>query len=338
MATPRKVLYNQKVNLGGRHMKNVNVIDIKPNTNITDFFMIKATSIKVGSNGKEYQDVMLTDATGDLSAKKWDVDENNIEFLKSLKVGDLVKVRGSVTDWKGQTQLRINQIRLATEEDDLEMSDFVKSAPEKPIDMYEYIIGEINAMQDEDFKKLCLHLYEGNKEKLMYYPAAMSNHHAEYGGLLYHIKRMMMSANKLCEVYTNLSRDLLVAGVAIHDIEKLNEILSDKNGISPGYSFKGQMLGHIVQGITLVNDLCKELGISEEKAVLLEHMILSHHYEPEFGSPKKPLFPEAEMLHYLDIVDARMFDMEEGLKGVSDGEFGDRVWPLDNRRLYKRTF
>ncbi|MDU5604136.1 MAG: HD domain-containing protein, partial [Mogibacterium sp.] len=220
----------------------------------------------------------------------------------------------------------------------LDMSDFVKSAPEKPIDMYEYIIGEINAMQDEDFKKLCLHLYEGNKEKLMYYPAAMSNHHAEYGGLLYHIKRMMMSANKLCEVYTNLSRDLLVAGVAIHDIEKLNEILSDKNGISPGYSFKGQMLGHIVQGITLVNDLCKELGISEEKAVLLEHMILSHHYEPEFGSPKKPLFPEAEMLHYLDIVDARMFDMEEGLKGVSDGEFGDRVWPLDNRRLYKRTF
>ena len=135
-------------------MKNVNVIDIKPNTNITDFFMIKATSIKVGSNGKEYQDVVLTDATGDLSAEKWDVDENNIEFLKSLKVGDLVKVRGSVTDWKGQTQLRINQIRLATEEDELDMSDFVKSAPEKPIDMYEYIIGEINAMQDEDFKKL----------------------------------------------------------------------------------------------------------------------------------------------------------------------------------------
>ena len=338
MVASRKVLYNQKVNLGGRHMKNVNIIDIKPNTNITDFFMIKATSIKVGSNGKEYQDVVLTDATGDLSAKKWDVDDNNVEFLKSLKVGDLVKVRGAVTDWKGQTQLRINQIRLATEEDELAMSDFVKSAPEKPVDMYEYIIGEIKAMHDEDFKKLCLYLYEANKEKLMYYPAAMSNHHAEYGGLLYHIKRMMMSANKLCEVYTNLSRDLLIAGVAIHDIEKLNEILSDKNGISPGYSFKGQMLGHIVQGITLVNDLCREFGISEEKAVLLEHMILSHHYEPEFGSPKKPLFPEAEMLHYLDIVDARMFDMEEGLKGVSDGEFGDRVWPLDNRRLYKRTF
>ena len=110
-------------------MKNVNVIDIKPGSNITDFFMIKATSIKVGSNGKEYHDLTLTDATGDLSAKKWDVDESNVEFLKSLKVGDVIKVRGTVTDWKGQTQLRIGQIRLATEADNLVMSNFVKSAP-----------------------------------------------------------------------------------------------------------------------------------------------------------------------------------------------------------------
>ena len=105
-----------------------------------------------------------------------------MEFLKSLKVGDVIKVRGTVTDWKGQTQLRIGQIRLATEADNLVMSNFVKSAPEKPTDMYDYIIGEINAMQDEELKKLCLHLYEGNREKLLYYPAAMSNHHAEYGG------------------------------------------------------------------------------------------------------------------------------------------------------------
>ena len=144
-------------------MKNVNVIDIKPGSNITDFFMIKATSIKVGSNGKEYHDLTLTDATGDLSAKKWDVDESNVEFLKSLKVGDVIKVRGTVTDWKGQTQLRIGQIRLATEADNLVMSNFVKSAPEKPTDMYDYIIGEINAMQDEELKKLCLHLYDADQ-------------------------------------------------------------------------------------------------------------------------------------------------------------------------------
>lgn len=319
-------------------MKSVNVIDIKPCQDIVEFFMIKSISIKVGSNGKQYLDFVLTDATGDLSSKKWDLDESNLKFLESLKPGDLVKVKGSVTDWKGQTQLRVTRIRLATDEDMLIKSQFVKAAPEESADMYDFIINEIKSIKDDDFKNLCLYLYEGNKEKLMYYPAAMSNHHAEYGGLLYHIKRMMMTADRVCEVYTNLSRDLLITGVAIHDIEKLNEILSDENGVSPGYSFKGQMLGHIVQGINLISELCQKFKIDSEKAVLLEHMILSHHYEPEFGSPKKPLFPEAEMLHYIDIVDARMFDFEEGLKGVEPGNFGDRVWPLDNRRLYKRTF
>ena len=152
------------------------------------------------------------------------------------------------------------------------------------------------------------------------------------------MKRMMMMGERACQVYTNLSRDLLLAGVAIHDIEKLNEIISDKNGISPGYSLEGNMLGHIVQGVTLIHERCEKLGIGEEKTILLEHMVLSHHYEPEFGSPKKPLFPEAEMLHYLDMVDAKMFDMEESLNGVEPGEFGPKVWTLDNRRIYKRTF
>ena len=92
-------------------------------------------------------------------------------------------------------------------------------------------------------------------------------------------------------------------------------------GISPGYSFEGQLLGHIVQGIKLLDKVTEELGFPREKALMLEHMILSHHYEPEFGSPKKPLFPEAEVLHYLDILDARMFDMENALEGIAPGSF-----------------
>ena len=172
----------------------------------------------------------------------------------------------------------------------------------------------------------------------MYYPAAQKNHHAELGGLLYHMKRMLMTGERVCEVYTNLNRDLVLAGVILHDMEKLNEIVAESDGIATGYSFEGQLLGHIIQGVKSIDKLTLELDFPREKAIMLEHMILAHHYEPEFGSPKRPLFPEAEVLHYLDILDARMFDMEEGLKGVSDGEFGDRVWPLDNRRLYKRTF
>jgi len=127
----------------------------------------------------------------------------------------------------------------------------------------------------------------------------------------------------------------VLCGVVIHDIEKLNEIESDEYGVSPGYSFEGQMLGHIIQGVKTIDRLTLEMGFPREKAIMLEHMILSHHYEPDFGSPKKPLFPEAEILHYLDIVDARMFDFEEALEKTEPGSFSDRIFTLDNRKIYK---
>ena len=319
-------------------MKQLYVNQLKDGMEFQDFFLVKSVAVRIGSNRKKYLDMNLGDATGEISAKKWDIEDAELQSIDRIQVGQIIKVRASVTEWKGVRQLRVMRIRMSNAQDGLQRSDFFKAAPEDSEEMYAFIIGKILCFEDEELKKLCLDLYEENKERLLYYPAAMTNHHAEYGGLLYHVKRMMMMGERACEVYTNLSKDLLLAGVAIHDIEKLNEILSDENGMSPGYSFEGQMLGHIVQGVRLIAEKCRELGIGEEKAILLEHMILSHHYEPEFGSPRKPLFPEAEMLHYLDMVDAKMFDMEDALAGVEPGTFGDRIWTLDNRKLYKRTF
>ena len=128
-----------------------------------------------------------------------------------------------------------------------------------------------------------------------------------------------------------------MAGVILHDMEKINEIESNELGISTGYSFEGKMLGHLIQGVKTIDRLASQFGVSKEKAVMLEHMILSHHYEPEFGSPKKPLFPEAEMLHYLDMIDAKMFDMQEAVEKTEPGHFSDRVWTLDNRTIYRVT-
>ena len=126
-----------------------------------------------------------------------------------------------------------------------------------------------------------------------------------------------------------------MAGVILHDIEKMKEIESNEYGISPGYSFEGKMLGHLVMGARELEIICSEMGMDREKTVMLEHMMISHHYEPEFGSPKKPLFPEAEMLHYLDMVDAKMFDFEEAINKTLPGEFSDRIWTLDNRTVYR---
>lgn len=316
-------------------MKQFYAADLRGRSEITDFFMVKSAGIKVGANKKAYFDVLLSDKSGEVNSKKWDIAEGEQEMLGAIKEGDIVKVRAQVTDWQGQTQLRIGRIRMSNAEDELDISDYIKAAPEKSEDMYDFLYQVAENMQDRDLSRLCVKLLADNKEKLMYYPAASRNHHAEYGGLLYHLKRMMMTGIRVCEVYTFLNPDLVATGVLIHDIEKLNEIESNEYGISPGYSFEGQLLGHLVQGVKLIDRLAVELDLPREKALMLEHMVLSHHYEPEFGSPKKPLFPEAEVLHYLDILDARMFDMEDALNGVAPGEFSDRVWTLDNRRLYK---
>ena len=316
-------------------MKEFYIGQLRTDDEIQDFFMVKAIAIKIGSNKKQYLDLVLSDKSGELTAKKWDVADAELPSLNEICEGDVVKLKANVTEWNGMRQLRVLKLRKSVPEDNIELADYIKAAPEKAEDMYRYILDRAEEMKDEELRTLCLRVLADHKEKLMYYPAASKNHHAELAGLLYHMKRMLMTAERICEVYVNLNRDLVAAGVIIHDMEKINEIDADTLGMASGYSFEGQLLGHLVQGIKSIDRLAEDLKIGREKTIMLEHMILSHHYEPEFGSPKKPLFPEAEILHYLDMIDARMYDMQEALDATSPGEFSDRVWTLDNRKLYK---
>ena len=316
-------------------MKDIYISDIKTHQELISYFLVKTSAVKVGSNKKAYLDLLLADCTGEISAKKWDIADEELPGLEKIKEGSIIKVKAQVTEWNGMKQLRVSRIRQTSAEDHLVMKDYIKAAPEEPADMYEYIYSRAEAFQDQDLRNICIRELTDNKEKLMYYPAAQKNHHAEMGGLLYHVKRMLMMAERACEVYTNLNRELVMTGVILHDMEKINESQSNELGVSTGYSFEGKMLGHLVQGVRTIDRLAGELGMPREKAVMLEHMILSHHYEPEFGSPKKPLFPEAEMLHYLDMIDAKMFDMQDALEKTEPGEFSDRVWTLDNRTLYR---
>ena len=316
-------------------MKNNYVALLKKDEEIIDFFAVKTIAVRMGSNKKQYLDLLLSDKTGTITAKKWDVADTELPSLNEIKEGDYIKVKATVTDWDGMKQLKIQKLRKSAAQDQLERSDFVKSAPENALDMYKYIHQIAEAITDADFRNITLRLLEMNKDKLMYYPAASKNHHAEMSGLLYHMKRMLMMAGEFCNVYPILDKNLLFTGVIIHDIEKLSELVADSDGVVSEYSFEGKLLGHLIQGIKTIDRLALELSIPEEKAILMEHMILSHHYEAEFGSPKKPMFPEAELLHYLDIADARLYDMEDALQGVEAGGFSDRVRTLDQRMLYQ---
>jgi 3'-5' exoribonuclease len=316
-------------------MKNHYISHLKTDDEITEFFAVRMIGIKTGSNKKQYLDMALADNSGEINAKKWDVADAELSSVNAIREGDVVKVKAVVTEWNGVRQLKVMRMRKAAERDNIERSDYIKAAPEDPEDMYAFVLARAEAIGDADLKAVSLRLLADNREKLLYYPAASKNHHAELGGLLYHVKRMLMMGERYCEVYTNLNKDLVVAGVIAHDIEKLTEMIANEDGVVSEYSFEGRMLGHLIQGVKLIAGLAEELGVPREKAVLLEHMVLSHHYEPEFGSPKKPLFPEAEILHYLDIVDARMDDMETALNGVDRGGFSESIRILDNRRLYK---
>ena len=318
--------------------KTVFVIDIKSDEAVTDFFMAKTCNIKTGKDGRDYLDIILGDKTGEINSKKWNISPDEKLALSRIHPRDLVKIKGITKSWNGQLQMDIQRIRPAEEADNLNISDYIKAAPEKPQDMYDHIYGIAEKIEDQELRLLATTIMERNKQELLYWPAAARNHHAEYAGLLYHMRRMLDAGMALCEVYPSLDSDLIATGVIIHDMEKIREIDSDESGVADGYFVEGQMLGHLVQGVCAIGKLGEELRIDQEKILMLQHMVLSHHYEPEFGSPKKPMFLEAEVLHYLDIMDARIFDMEEALAALEGGEVSEKIFPLDNRRVYKRKF
>lgn len=317
-------------------MKQIYISDLEVGSEITDFFMVKSCGIRTGSNRKDYFDVTLGDKTGEVSAKKWDIQPPEVAKLEELSEGDIVRVKANVTEWQNAKQLRILRIRKSVANDGIEVGEYIKAAPESSEDMYDYIMEVAQSMRDDDLRRLTMKVLTDNRKRLLYYPAASRNHHAMYGGLLFHTEKMLQNALGVCQVYPQLDRDLLAAGVILHDIEKLDEIKSNEYGVSPGYSVEGQFLGHLVMGVKYIDRLTEELNFPKEKALMLEQMILSHHYEPEYGSPVKPLFPEGEVLHYLDILDARLRDMFDALAGTDPGKFSTKIWTLDNRRIYRR--
>lgn len=299
---------------------------------VQNFFIIKEMEIRKNKNNKDYANLILGDQSGEINAKIWDL--NNVD-PSLYQENTLIKVRGRVTQWQSQLQFNIERIRRVKEEDGVSIRDFVQSAPYDSQWMYQEIIKYLEKIENPDIYMIVEYILESKKEKLMYFPAAKSNHHAIRGGLLYHTLTMLRTGEKLLEIYTYLNKDLLFGGVILHDLAKVEEMDASELGIVNDYQVEGKLLGHIIQGIKQIDQVGNELGADPEIIMLLEHMILSHHYEPEFGSPKKPLIPEAELLHYLDIIDARMYDINAALSTTEKGEFSDKVWTLDNRRLYR---
>jgi len=299
---------------------------------IDGFYLIKTAEVKTSSTNKRYMDFTLGDSTGEINAKLWEMNEG---YEEDFVPNSLIKVRGVVSAWQGSLQLKIEKIRLTVKADEVDIKDFVPVAPYTAEDMYQVILDYLGRIKNKDIKNIVNEILSNELERIMYFPAAKKNHHAVRSGLLYHTSTMLKAGDKLSEIYTFLNKDLLFGGIILHDMAKLYEMDSSELGIVSDYTIEGHLLGHIIQGIKIIETAGEKVGADKEITMLLEHMVLTHHYEPEYGSPKKPMFPEAEMLHYLDNMDAKMYDMKKALEDTEDGEFSEGIWSLDKRRIYK---
>lgn len=308
------------------------ILDLRAGDAIQSFFLIKAAEARLSTNNKSYLDFTLVDKTGEINGKLWD---SSREDEENFKANTFIKIKGNVIEWQGNLQVRIDRIRKATAEDNLDMGEYIPSAPHSGEDMYDLVTQYIDRITNCDINQLVTYIVEMKREKLLVYPAAMKNHHSVRSGLLYHITSMLRAADALSDIYTFLNKDLLFAGVILHDVAKIEEFDSNELGIVSDYNREGQLLGHIIQGITMIDNVSNYLGIDGEVTLLLKHMLLTHHYEPEYGSPKKPMIPEGEILHYVDMIDSKMYDMEKALSKTDPEGFSEKVWTLDNRRIYK---
>ena len=299
------------------------------NQGFDGFLLTRSAAQKTSSNGGKYLDMTLCDISGEVNAKMWD------GLTLPPAVAQVVRVRGVMLEYNGRPQLRVDKMRPAVDTDDYDMQQLSPCAPYPVQEMKDIILERIEQMRNVQLKELVLARLEMCGEKLNYYPAASKLHHAERSGLLHHTSTMLRMAKHVCEIYPQLDSDLLAAGVILHDLCKIDEMASDEIGMVSDYTAQGLLIGHLVQGVAEISELGRKLGVKSELLMMLEHMILSHHDLPEYGSPKPPMFPEAEVLHCLDMLDARMFEMTKALKNAQPGGFTERIWSLE-RRLYRR--
>ena len=306
--------------------------DMKKGLTFTGFFLIKTAAIKNSSNStSQYGDYTLADDTGEINAKLWDVAEPE----SCPQAGNVVKIQGMVNEYQNKLQVRIDRFRDAVPSDPINPSELVPAAPMSGEDLFAAVWQYAGRIRHEKLMELIMTVLEENKERLLIWPAAVRNHHSIRSGLLYHTLTMLRTADGILKVYTYLQSDLIYAGAILHDLAKIFELSSANTGIATDYTRNGMLLGHIVQGILYVEKTAERIGLDPKVTTLLQHMLLAHHYEPEYGSPRRPMFPEAEILHYLDIIVARMFDMHKALDDTKEGAFSEKLWTLHNRQLYR---
>ena len=311
---------------------NKPIAEWKTGESVEGFFILKEAFTKTATNGKAYLSCKFADKSGVISGTMWDYTEP----IGPSDTGKIVKIRGSVSEYKGTPQVTIEKIRLKKDDDAVEIESLVPSAPLASDVMINTVMSLLSTIQDPQIGKLCIEIVTAHQSNWAIAPAAKGVHHAHLHGLLMHTMNMMRAADSLAAIYGDtVNRDLLLAGAFLHDIGKLSEYKFDEQtGLITGFTVRGQLIGHLVLGAEEVRDTAKRIGMDEEKSLLLEHMVLSHHGNPEWGAAVKPACVEAELLSLIDLADARGEIFREEYEKTEVGTLSEKCYALDGRRVF----
>jgi len=308
-------------------MKKRFIDDLNQGELVQDVFLVKKSVMKTSRNGGLYLDMTLADKTGSVNGKFWDASK---QLFESFAADDFIMVRANVENYQGKTQLSVSHLKKIGD-DEVSLADFLPASERDPEEMLKELRAIIAEVRDSHLSKL-LDSFFSDDEFIASFcrcPAAVSLHHAFIGGLLEHTLSVAGMALDVAERYDVIDRDMLLTGAILHDLGKIYEI---GHARAFSYTDRGGLLGHLTIGAEEVAK--KAAGIKDfpvEKLMLVQHLVLSHHGQYEFGSPKLPMTAEAMALHYLDNLDAKMQSFKEAQP--VDGNWTE--WSrMFERRLY----
>ena len=299
---------------------------------ITSSFVVTSKQVKPKKTGEPYLALTLGDRSGQIEAKMWDNVEDAIDGFEQ---DDFIKVKGLLNKYKNRFQITIHKLRKLGDSE-IDFSDYLPKTTKDIGELWQTLAGFVATFQNPYLKSL-VEAFMSDPDIAEAYrnaPAAKTLHHAYIGGLLDHVVSLFRSCNLICQNYPQINRDLLLTGAFLHDIGKIHELTYNR---SFSYTTRGQLLGHMIIELEMLQAKLAQIPeFPDELKTLVEHLIISHHGEYEFGSPKLPMFPEALVLHYLDDLDSKMesmrahFERELGLESAWTGYNGSLGRPLLN--------
>ncbi|MGH9505839.1 MAG: 3'-5' exoribonuclease YhaM family protein [Terriglobales bacterium] len=281
--------------------------ELVPEERVTTAFLVKQKEVRQKKTGEPYLSLILSDRTGELDAKMWD---NVQEVCESFDRDDFIKVRGTVVLFRDRPQLQIHKLRRL-EETEITLADYLPATQNDIPAMFAELRAQVEAIGPDMLRRLLLSILDDPaiQPRFCRAPAAKTLHHAFFGGLLEHVLSLARAARRIAPNYPLVNPDILLAGIVLHDLGKIDELSYLR---SFAYSTEGQLLGHITLALEILHRKIAQLpGFPRRLQVVLEHLILSHHGQYEFGSPKLPMFPAALLLHMLDDLDSKMEAMRE---------------------------